>query len=178
MKIKTIITAIGNKKLNERLIEENYNVICTDIQYKEGVLEFLEANSMVNYVILNQDLDGNIPLEELISEIKKINKNIKIIFTSNKSFDEEKIINILKKDIEKNNNYLKEKNIINNLIIDTSIKENSEIKNKINNEKIINNKINNNKKNNNLNKSNINLKNNNIYNKINNNFLNKNNENN
>ena len=178
MKIKTIITAIGNKKLNERLIEENYNVICTDIQYKEGVLEFLEANSMVNYVILNQDLDGNIPLEELISEIKKINKNIKIIITSNKSFDEEKIINILKKDIEKNNNYLKEKNIINNLIIDTSIKENSEIKNKINNEKIINNKINNNKKNNNLNKSNINLKNNNIYNKINNNFLNKNNENN
>ena len=178
MKIKTIITAIGNKKLNERLIEENYNVICTDIQYKEGVLEFLEANSMVNYVILNQDLDGNIPLEELISKIKKINKNIKIIFTSNKSFDEEKIINILKKDIEKNNNYLKEKNIINNLIIDTSIKENSEIKNKINNEKIINNKINNNKKNNNLNKSNINLKNNNIYNKINNNFLNKNNENN
>ena len=178
MKIKTIITAIGNKKLNERLIEENYNVICTDIQYKEGVLEFLEANSMVNYVILNQDLDGNIPLEELISEIKKINKNIKIIFTSNKSFDEEKIINILKKEIEKNNNYLKEKNIINNLIIDTSIKENSEIKNKINNEKIINNKINNNKKNNNLNKSNINLKNNNIYNKINNNFLNKNNENN
>lgn len=183
MKIKTIITAIGNKKLNERLIEENYNVICTDIQYKEGVLEFLEANSMVNYVILNQDLDGNIPLEELISEIKKINKNIKIIFTSNKSFDEEKIINILKKDIEKNNNYLKEKNIINNLIIDTSIKENSEIKNKINNEKIINNKtknnkIKNNKKNNNLNNSNINLKNNNIYNKINNNFLNKNNENN
>ena len=178
MKIKTIITAIGNKKLNERLIEENYNVICTDIQYKEGVLEFLEANSMVNYVILNQDLDGNIPLKKLISEIKKINKNIKIIFTSNKSFDEEKIINILKKDIEKNNNYLKEKNIINNLIIDTSIKENSEIKNKINNEKIINNKINNNKKNNNLNKSNINLKNNNIYNKINNNFLNKNNENN
>ena len=178
MKIKTIITAIGNKKLNERLIEENYNVICTDIQYKEGVLEFLEANSMVNYVILNQDLDGNIPLEELISEIKKINKNIKIIFTSNKSFDEEKIINILKKDIEKNNNYLKEKNIINNLIIDTSIKENSEIKNKINNEKIINNKINNNKKNNNLNKNNKNLKNNNIYNKINNSFLNKNNENN
>ena len=178
MKIKTIITAIGNKKLNERLIEENYNVICTDIQYKEGVLEFLEANSMVNYVILNQDLDGNIPLKKLISKIKKINKNIKIIFTSNKSFDEEKIINILKKDIEKNNNYLKEKNIINNLIIDTSIKENSEIKNKINNEKIINNKINNNKKNNNLNKSNINLKNNNIYNKINNNFLNKNNENN
>ncbi len=178
MKIKTIITAIGNKKLNERLIEENYNVICTDIQYKEGVLEFLEANSMVNYVILNQDLDGNIPLEELISEIKKINKNIKIIFTSNKSFDEEKIINILKKEIEKNNNYLKEKNIINNLIIDTSIKENSEIKNKINNEKIINNKTKNNKINNNLNKSNINLKNNNIYNKINNNFLNKNNENN
>lgn len=49
-------------------------------------------------------------MEELISEIKKINKNIRIIFTSNKSYDEEKILNILKNSIEK-----KEKNHLNNL---------------------------------------------------------------
>ena len=78
-KIKNIITAIGNKSLNEKLVKEKYNVLCTDIQYKEGILEFLEANSRVDYIVLNEDSDGNISLEELISEIKKINKNTRII---------------------------------------------------------------------------------------------------
>ena len=101
MKINTIITAIGNKSLNDKLIKEKYNIVCTDIQYKEGILEFLEANSKVDYIILNEDLDGNITLEELVSEIKKINKNSRIIFTSNKSYDEERIFNILKNSIDK-----------------------------------------------------------------------------
>ena len=83
------------------MVKENYNVLCTDIQYKEGVLEFLEANSNVDYIILNEDIDGNISLEDLIAEIKKINKNTRIIFTSNKSYDEEKIFNILRNNIEK-----------------------------------------------------------------------------
>ena len=61
----------------------------------------MEANSRVDYIVLNEDLDGNISLEELISEIKKINKNTRIIFTSNKSYNEENIFNILKSSIEK-----------------------------------------------------------------------------
>ena len=36
---------------------------------RKGILEFLEANSQVDYIILNEDIDGNISLEELISEI-------------------------------------------------------------------------------------------------------------
>ena len=64
----------------------------------------------MDYIILNEDLDGNINLEELVSEIKKINKNSRIIFTSNKSYDEERILNILKNSIDK-----KEKNHLNNI---------------------------------------------------------------
>ena len=64
----------------------------------------------MDYIILNEDLDGNISLEELVSEIKKINKNSRIIFTSNKSYDEERILNILKNSIDK-----KEKNNLNSI---------------------------------------------------------------
>lgn len=64
----------------------------------------------MDYIILNEDLDGNISLEELVSEIKKINKNSRIIFTSNKSYDEERILNILKNSIDK-----KEKNYLNSI---------------------------------------------------------------
>ena len=64
----------------------------------------------MDYIILNEDLDGNISLEELVSEIKKINKNSRIIFTSNKSYDEERILNILKNRIDK-----KEKNNLNSI---------------------------------------------------------------
>lgn len=64
----------------------------------------------MDYIILNEDLDGNINLEELVSEIKKINKNSRIIFTSNKSYDEERILNILKNSIDK-----KEKNHLNSI---------------------------------------------------------------
>ena len=64
----------------------------------------------MDYIILNEDLDGNINLEELVSEIKKINKNSRIIFTSNKSYDEERILNILKNSINK-----KEKNHSNSI---------------------------------------------------------------
>ena len=64
----------------------------------------------MDYIILNEDLDGNISLEELVSEIKKINKNSRIIFTSNKSYDEERILNILKNSIDK-----KKKNYLNSI---------------------------------------------------------------
>lgn len=48
-------------------------------------------------------------MEELISEIKKINKNTRIIFTSNKSYNEDNLFNILKNNIEKENNKINKK---------------------------------------------------------------------
>ena len=86
-------------------------------------------------------------MEELISEIKKINKNTRIIFTSNKSYNEDNLFNILKNNIEKENN----KNIKINKKIKPEIKEKISkkynYKNKINNNFLENNnseKINNN----------------------------------
>lgn len=100
----------------------------------------MEANSQVDYIILNEDIDGNISLEELISEIKKINKNIKIIFTSNKSYNEENLFNILKNNIEKENNKIikkelnqKNNNYLNNKL--NNLNKNNGEKNKINYEK-------------------------------------------
>ncbi len=129
MNNKNIITAIGEKSLNNNLKEKGYNVLCTDIQYREGILEFLEANSLIDYIIINEELPGNILKEDLINEIKKINKNIKIIFIENKNYNIEKII----KKINENNFE------INNLIIN----KNELLNNKkiINNEKINKNKI-------------------------------------
>ena len=66
--------------------------MCTDIQYKEGILEYLEFNSKIDYIIINEDLDGNINTEELINEIKKTENKIKIILTTTNTLDEEKII--------------------------------------------------------------------------------------
>lgn len=78
-----ILTAINNEKIFKELknkIKINYN----DIQYKEGVLEALEKNKNIDFIILNEDISGQIKIEELIKKIKKINNKIKIIIILNK----------------------------------------------------------------------------------------------
>ena len=153
-KIKKIITAIGNPTINEDLKEENYDIVCADILYKEGILEFLEINNKVDYIIINDKLEGKINTEDLIEKIKILNKNIKIILISKNEINNKKI-------------YKKIENIsteeIKNIISCENIKYNN---NKINyndiNNKNINNNINyNNKKNNNSNNNFDNKKNNN-----------------
>ena len=75
-----ILTAIKNEK-TFRELKNNKNIKITknNIQYKEGILEILENNKKINYIILNEDLYGQITIEELISKIKFINNKIKII---------------------------------------------------------------------------------------------------
>lgn len=113
--------------------------MCTDIQYKEGILEYLEINNKIDYIILNKDLDGKIKTEELIKEIKNIENRIKIILTSDEKLSVEKIINEInnnlnnKKEIKKEINK-KIKNKINNKIM-------SQKNININSEKIKKNKI-------------------------------------
>lgn len=92
-----IITAIENKKINEQLKNiNNIKILNSDIQYKEGILEYLEKNKKLDLIILKEDLPGQINLLYLINEIKKINKNIKIIILlKNNCFENyEKIKNI------------------------------------------------------------------------------------
>ena len=75
-----IVTALGNPSLNTELKKySEFEVIGKDIQYKDGVLEILELNNDINYLIISEMLDGIISFEELINLIKKLNRKIKII---------------------------------------------------------------------------------------------------
>ena len=98
-----IITAINNPYLNEELKEENnIETICKDIQYKEGILEILEYKKEINYIIIDENLPGEIQLEKLIEKIFENNEEIKIIILIKKE----------NKEIIKNLNFLNDKNII------------------------------------------------------------------
>lgn len=157
-----------------------------DIQYKEGILEYLEQDKNIDYIILDEKIPGNISLENLIFEIKKMNNKIKLILITEKInekikinnkinyFEEKTIKNIINKKI--NNYYYKINNLnenkkienikLNNLIKNNEFDliKNNEIKklNLTENKKIKNNNFNF-YKNNQLNK--INLENNYLNNK-------------
>ena len=79
-----IITAINNPKLNDELKnEKNIEIICKDIFYKEGILEILENEINIDYIIINSQLEGEIKLNKLIEKIIEKNEKIKIIILIN-----------------------------------------------------------------------------------------------
>ena len=76
-----IITAIGNPKIREILSnEKNILIIEKDILYKDAIIEILEKNKKINYIIINEYLPGEINNRKLIKKIKEIREDIKIIF--------------------------------------------------------------------------------------------------
>ena len=78
--MKTVITAVGNKILNEMLKkEEEIEVIGKDIQYQEGIFEILEKNNNIDFLILSEFIKGDLLVEKIVEKIKLINKDIKII---------------------------------------------------------------------------------------------------
>ena len=92
--MKTVITAVANPIINNELKkEENIKVIGNDIQYQDGVIEILEKNKEINYIILSDILIGKESLKDLIQKISTINKNIKILVILTK--EDKKEYNIL-----------------------------------------------------------------------------------
>ncbi len=78
--MKKVITALLNKTVNEKLKEyKEINVVMNDIQYKEGIIEALEINPEIEYIILSELLPGEILINNLIDKIKLIKNEIKII---------------------------------------------------------------------------------------------------
>lgn len=78
--MKTVITAVANPIINNELKKEkNIEVIGNDIQYQDGIIEVLEKNYRINYIILSDILIGEGNLINLIKKINYINKEIKIL---------------------------------------------------------------------------------------------------
>lgn len=110
-----IITALNNAKLNEELKNENnINLICKNIFYKEGILEILENEINIDYIILNNKLPGEIKLNNLIEKIIEKNEKIKIIILIEKE-NKNNFYKIKKEKINENIEIIKDvknKNII------------------------------------------------------------------
>lgn len=93
--MKKVITAIGERNLNEELKKYDIlDIVTSDIQYKEGILEVLESENNIDVLIFNEEIEGNIEFEDLIDTIKLLNKEIEIIIIlKEQNFDK---INYLK----------------------------------------------------------------------------------
>ncbi len=75
-----IVTAIGNPGLNNELRQNpNIEVISNDILYQEGLFEILEKTADIDYIILSETILGEMSIDALVEEIKKINQNVKIV---------------------------------------------------------------------------------------------------
>ncbi len=78
--MKKIITALQNENINNKLKKEKMiKVVANDIQYQEGILEILELDSNIDYIIFSELLPGEISIKELVKKINKINFNIQLI---------------------------------------------------------------------------------------------------
>ena len=131
--MKKILTAIGNEKINNELNKiENFKVISNDIQYKEGIIEILENMQDIDFIILNSLLPGEINLIELIKKINLLNEKIKIIlFIENNNPEIDKLLSDKKIYKILYNNEIEIKDLI-NIIKDSEIINNEELKEEIN----------------------------------------------
>ena len=74
-----VLTAINDSELIKNLKDNGFDTCPYIIQYKEGILEYIELNSFVDYIVLDFNLPGDIDIKDLISKVLKQNPLIKII---------------------------------------------------------------------------------------------------
>ena len=116
--MKRVVTAIGEKYINEKLSKENQiEIIGNDIQYEEAIFEIIK-NNKIDFLIINENIFNNLEIIKNINKIKIINKKIKIIIIIN---NQKNIIKNLK---NKKNIFI----IINNQKNHKKIKENQLLK--------------------------------------------------
>ena len=118
-----IITALNNEKINKELSKEKgLNVLARDIPYREGILEILEKMHHVQYIIINENIYGQIKIEKLIAQIKnKIPKINIIIILNKKEILKEKYL------LENKIKYLYLENLTSSKILDTIFSRNKVI---------------------------------------------------
>ena len=87
--MKKIITAIGTNDLNEELKkEEEFIILKNDIPYQEGVIDILNKNQDIDFLIISELLPGKYNIKELINKIKVINPIINIFIILEKENEE------------------------------------------------------------------------------------------
>lgn len=130
------ITALGNEEIN-KLLKKELEIIGKDIQYQEAVLDVLEKNENVEFLILSSIIPGQFNIYEFINLIIFKNSKIKIIIFLEKRNKELEDF-LISKGINNiyYNNEITIQEIINNIKNNKNIKY--EIK-KINKTKIIKN---------------------------------------
>ena len=159
--MKKIITAIGNPTLNVNLKRENeFEVMSEDIQYQDGIFEFLEKEPNINFIILSELIPGNLEIKNLIEKIKLINNNIQIILFLEKENKElenylyakginfifynneieiKEIVQIIKTNQKEENNDLKKEIVeLKKLLEEKNEKSNVILENTLKKEKLIN----------------------------------------
>ena len=78
--MKRVVTALGNPILNEELKQKKeIKILGNDIQYQDGILELLEMEKDIDYIILSEMLPGENRIEKLIEKIQDRNNEIQII---------------------------------------------------------------------------------------------------
>ena len=96
-----IITAINNPKIKFKN-KERIKIIGKNIFYKEGILEILENKKNIDYIIIENNLPGEININKLIEKILNKNNKIKIIILIKEKNEKNRIINFIKKYKNKN----------------------------------------------------------------------------
>ena len=129
--INRVLTALGNPTVAEELKKSNINIVTNDIQYQEGIIEYLHENKNLNYIIIDEKIPGYIGMEQLIDKIKRINKNIKIIAISEhdnlkvnrvlRTINTKEIINIIQKNNIFNKTHLPINDVFNERTKDAEI---------------------------------------------------------
>ena len=78
-----MLLAIKEEKIKQEIKKiKEIKIIHKNIEYKEGILEYLEKYKKINFIIISENLPGQISLLELIKKIKKKNKKIHFIILS------------------------------------------------------------------------------------------------
>ena len=127
------ITALGNEEVNKQLKKE-LEIIGKDIQYQEAVLDVLENNENIEFLVLSSIIPGQFNIYEFINLIIFKNSKIKIIIFLEKR-DKELENFLISKGI--NNIYYNNEITIQEII--NNIKHNKNINYEINKIKIIKN---------------------------------------
>lgn len=89
--MEKMITAMRDPLINKKIRDlKKIDVIGKDIFYKEGILEFLEYNQDIQYILIKEELIEENEINNFYEKIKKYNRNIILIIFIEKN---KKIIN-------------------------------------------------------------------------------------